>query len=334
MRKLVMLIMIISLFPSAAHANTNSKPADDPAAVYANRRQLIEGISLVTGIPWTYLAAIDQYERTMSVANKKTRPLKDGLIAIQFTESQWTGPLNPNPQETDPRTIAFFGGIGLDGDHDGKADRLSDEDSLFTAAAHLLKFGTSEEDFKIALWELYHNARAVDRIMQFVHIYSTFQTLALDEHAFPVPLHANYTYRSTWGARRGWGGLRIHEGTDIFAGHGVPVRSTCYGIVEIKGWNRYGGWRVGIRSIHNVYHYYAHLSGFNKEVLRNKVVKPGDVIGWVGSSGYGNPGTAGKFPSHLHYGLYRDFGYADWSFDPYPNLRRWEREEKQRRRSG
>ena len=27
------------------------------------------------------------------------------------------------------------------------------------------------------------------------------------------------------------------------AGHGVPVRSTCYGIVEVKGWNPYGGWR-------------------------------------------------------------------------------------------
>ena len=28
--------------------------------------------------------------------------------------------------------------------------------------------------------------------------------------------------------------------------------------------------------------------------------------GGVGSSGYGPPGTSGKFPPHLHYGMYKD----------------------------
>jgi len=299
---------------------------------HEERFALLTGMSALTGIPWTHLAACDQYERTMTRANPKTREMRDGLVAIQFSDREWAGALNPDKADTDPETIAFFGGIGLDGDGDGRADRMNDADVLYTFAARLLAHGTSPDDFRIALWETYRNSRAVDRIMQFVRIYETFGTLALDDHAFPLPPGSRYTYRSTWGARRGWGGLRIHEGTDIFAPYGTPVRSTCYGIVEAKGWNRYGGWRVGIRSIHNVYHYYAHLSGFHESVEPGRVVKPGDVIGWVGSSGYGRPGTSGKFPPHLHYGLYRDNGYFDWSFDPYPKLKQWEKEERNRLR--
>jgi murein DD-endopeptidase MepM/ murein hydrolase activator NlpD len=170
--------------------------------------------------------------------------------------------------------------------------------------------------------------------MQFAKIYAAFGTLDLHRHAFPLPIRADYSYRSTWGASRSWGGYRIHEGTDLFASYGVPVRSTCYGMIEEMGWNRYGGWRIGIRDLDNIYHYYAHLSGFNKKLHKGDIVKPGQVIGWVGSSGYGKPGTQGKFPPHLHFGLYRDNGVKEWSFDPYPHLKRWEREERQRAGKG
>lgn len=54
---------------------------------------------------------------------------------------------------------------------------------------------------------------------------------------------------------------------------------------------------------------------------------PGQTIGWVGSSGYGSPGTQGKFPPHLHYGIYRDRGITEWAFDPYPLLKQWENQE-------
>jgi hypothetical protein len=325
-------IAIISLctFCLVFTNNTHSQTTDDTFAVRLN---LFQQMSVMTGIPWTYLAAIDQYERSMTSVHREDRPVKDGLVAIYYSDDQWTGALNPDKEDRDPDSIAFFNGMGLDGNGDGLADRNSDEDVLYTMASHVLSSGTSVQDFRIGLWETYKNSRSVERIMQFVNIYSEFETLELEKHAFPLPLRADYSYRSTWGARRGWGGRRIHEGTDLFASYGYPVRSTCYGIVEIQGWNRYGGWRVGIRSINNVYHYYAHLSGFSKKLFLGKVVSPGETIGWVGSSGYGKPGTQGKFPPHLHYGLYRDAGYTDWSFDPYPYLLRWEREERQRIRS-
>lgn len=315
--------------PAVIEAQAPKAPVSG-APMLADRKALFDHISTLTGVPWNDLAAVDQYDRTISQVKK--RPLDGGLIDIYYSEEEWAGVDNPDRADTNPLSISFFGGRGLDGSGDGQADRLNDTDKLYTMARYLMKYGTSLEQFRIGLWEYYHNSRAVERITQFSKIYGTFDTLNLSDHAFPLPLGADYSYRSTWGASRGWGGYRIHEGTDLFAGYGVPVRSTCYGIIEIMGWNPYGGWRVGIRDVFNMYHYYAHLSGFNKKVKAGDVVKPAQVIGWVGSSGYGKPGTSGKFPPHLHYGLYRDNGLAEWSFDPYPSLKKWEREERQSRK--
>jgi murein DD-endopeptidase MepM/ murein hydrolase activator NlpD len=216
------------------------------------------------------------------------------------------------------------------------AEIENDLDVLATLISTLQKakspeyLGLRNEDWRIALWEYYQNPRAVERIQQFAHIYATHQTLDLGKTRFPLNVKAHYTYNSTWGAKRGWGGKRIHEGTDLFAPSGTAIYSVCYGIVEQMGWNPYGGWRIGIRDLQNRYHYFAHLSGFDKKIRIGDVVNPSIRIGWVGSSGYGKPGTTGKFPPHLHYGIYRDHGYEDWSFDPYPMLRKWEREMKKK----
>lgn len=317
-------VMLTACLPAGAAPASKSSAQED---INAQRRQLYDNVSTVTGIPWHYLAAIDQYERTITKARPRTRPKPAGLIAIYIPPEKWAGELNPDKEETSPGTIRFFGGIGLDGDGDGKAERVNDADILYTMARHVLTYGTNEDDFAISLWEYYHNTRAAQRIMQFSKLYAKYDRLDLTRHAFPLPVRADFSYRSTWGTARSYGGYRIHEGTDIFARHGVPVRSTNYGVVEIKGWNRFGGWRIGIRDLDNVYHYYAHLSGFEKSLKVGDIVEPGQTIGWVGSSGYGRPGTQGKFPPHLHYGMYRDRGLIEWSFDPYPSLRAWEREE-------
>ncbi|WP_420852235.1 M23 family metallopeptidase [Paenibacillus hamazuiensis] len=322
----VLLLAQIWLAPPAS-AETGSQP-NDMKKTFADRKDLFDKVSALTGIPWYYLAAVDQYERAMGLAKK--RPAAGKLVSIHFTELQWVGVLNPDHADTNVASIRLFQGLGRDGSGDGIADRSNDLDVLYSMAELLLQYGTHDEDMRIGLWEYYQNTRSVDRIEQFAKIYARFDTLDLHEHTFVMPLKSEYTYRSTWGASRGWGGYRIHEGTDIFADYGVPVRSATCGVIEEMGWNPYGGWRIGIRDLNSVYHYYAHLSGFNKELKEGDVMKPGQVIGWVGSSGYGKPGTSGKFPPHLHYGLYRDNGLTDWSFDPYPHLKKWEREERRR----
>lgn len=329
MRLSLILLLLISclIFPKSVTMAAN-QPAPD---LYAVRMELYKKVEAATNIPWYYLAAIDQYERNVRLARKDI-PKAEGAIGIYFKPEVWTGVLNPDHNDENPQSILYFDGIGLDGDGDGKANRLDDEDVLFAFANYLLSYGIDHENLKIGLWEYYHRDKTVGIIIGKAQLYRHFNRLALEDHSFPLPLRANYSYRSTWGDARGWGGRRIHEGTDIFAGYGVPVRATSFGIIEMKGWNKYGGWRIGIRDINNNYHYFAHLSGFAKDLNVGQIVEPGMVIGGVGSSGYGPPGTSGKFPPHLHYGMYKDNGYTEWSYDPHPHLRLWERQERQRTR--
>ncbi|MCM3567578.1 M23 family metallopeptidase [Neobacillus mesonae] len=302
--------------------------AKEPGAnPYQERMLLYKKVETVTQVPWYYLAAIDQYERNMRSV-RRDLPKPNGVLGIYFPKEVWAGPANPNLLEENPAIIQFFNGIGVDGNGDGKASLNQDEDVLYAMANYLTAYGVDHDNIKIGLWNYYKRDRTVGSIATYAKLYRHFGRLDLDKRVFPVPLHSNHSYRSTWGDRRGWGGRRIHEGTDIFAGYGVPVRATCYGVVEIKGWNKYGGWRIGIRDINNTYHYFAHLSGFAKDIHVGQIVEPGTVIGGVGSTGYGPPGTSGKFPPHLHYGMYKDNGRLEWSFDPYPHLARWKQLER------
>ncbi|TQR21383.1 peptidase M23 [Psychrobacillus vulpis] len=277
--------------------------------------------------PWYYLAAVDQYERNIQQVRNDI-PERDGVVAIQFSDDFWTGILNPMREDIDLTSIVFFNGNGSDANQDGFADRKNDDDVILTMAEYLGTYGPSEIDFKRALKEYYHRDETVNQILIISKIYKHFETSNLDKHAFPLAINHDYSYRSTWGDRRGWGGRRMHEGTDLFASYGVPVKSTSYGIIEIMGWNDYGGWRIGIRDIHNTYHYYAHLSGYQKGIKEGDILEPGAIIGYVGSSGYGKKGTSGKFPPHLHYGMYKYNGRIEWAYDPFPSLKRWEREER------
>lgn len=322
MRAAFILITCLLLFSAAFDAHAQEQ--DD---VYNKRMELYKKVETVTQIPWYYLAAIDQYERSVRLA-RRDLPKAEGIMGIYFRPEQWAGFTNPNSSDENPVSIQFFDGLGVDGDGDGKASINNDEDVLYSFAHYLLSYGTDPENLKIGLWNYYKRDRAVGIIDGKAKIYRHFGRIDLDKHVFPVPIRSNHSYRTTWGDARGWGGRRIHEVTDIFAGYGVPVRATNYGIVEMKGWNRYGGWRIGIRDINNTYHYFAHLTGFARDIRVGQVVEPGKIIGGVGSSGYGPPGTSGKFPPHLHYGMYKDNGYTEWSFDPYPYLRLWERQER------
>ncbi|KKO50889.1 M23 family metallopeptidase [Paenibacillus sp. DMB20] len=325
-------------YAEAGHTLRSEKAVSAPKPkeedVFSTRKALYDRIQAVTQVPWYRLAAIDQYERTLTRVHPKDRKHPQREIGIFVPPTAWAGPLNPNPEDTYPPTIELYSGMGRDGDGDGLADPNNNVDLLYSMASKLKPFGHSRDDFGIGLWSYYQNSRAVQRVLQYAKLYETFGKLDLFDHAFPLPVRSDYSYRSTYGMGRSWGGYRIHEGTDLFARYGVPVRSTCYGVVELKGWNRYGGWRIGIRDLNNHYHYYAHLQGFEKGVRAGDVVTPGQTIGWVGSSGYGKPGTSGKFPPHLHYGIYRDTGLSEWSFDPYPLLKQWELQERKALRKG
>ena len=154
---------------------------------------------------------------------------------------------------------------------------------------------------------------------------------------FPVP-DSSYdqngygvSFTDSWMESRSFGGERGHEGCDIMAaynkrGH-YPVVSISDGIVEKMGWLKLGGYRIGIRSLHGVYFYYAHLSDYAPDLSVGDEVLAGELLGFMGDTGYSEtPGTTGYFPVHLHIGIYlNEKDGTEKSYNPYPFLKELER---------
>ena len=136
---------------------------------------------------------------------------------------------------------------------------------------------------------------------------------------FPLPKTVKYGYEPGFGDGRSFGGERYHGGVDIIVAKGTPVRSVCNGVVTNKGWLTLGGYRIGVMDAFGVYHYYAHLSAY-ADVEIGDAVSAGQVLGYVGSTGYGPEGTDDQMVPHLHFGLYVN----DVAVDPYEYLRLWE----------
>ena len=130
-------------------------------------------------------------------------------------------------------------------------------------------------------------------------------------------------YGDSFMMERTYGGKRGHEGCDIMASYnhrGVyPVVSVCDGTLEKIGWLPQGGWRLGIRSKTGVYYYYAHLSDYMKEYQIGEQIRAGEVIGFMGDTGYSEiEGTTGNFDVHLHFGIYlNDKNGKEYAINPY-----------------
>lgn len=150
-----------------------------------------------------------------------------------------------------------------------------------------------------------------------------------DVKYFPVPksttdAEMQVTYTNSWMAERTYGGKRGHEGTDLMATQNVagvyPIISMTDGIVQSKGWLEKGGYRIGVEAPSGAYFYYAHLESYASLEVGDEV-QAGDLLGFMGDSGYGEEGTTGKFPVHLHVGIYIYPEGEETSVNPYWVLR-------------
>ncbi len=124
------------------------------------------------------------------------------------------------------------------------------------------------------------------------------------------PIAEGYWYKDfdDFGDGRSYGYKRKHFGHDLMSSIGTPIIAIESGIVEVLGWNQYGGWRIGIRSFDGKrYYYYAHLRKdhpFNDRTKEGQTVKAGDVIGYSGQTGYSKKENVNNIDSpHLHVGM-------------------------------
>ena len=116
-----------------------------------------------------------------------------------------------------------------------------------------------------------------------------------------------YQHYDDFGAARSFGYRREHLGHDMMGQIGTPIIAVESGYVEAIGWNRYGGWRIGIRSFDNKrYYYYAHLRKDHPyaDLSEGDIVTAGDVIGYLGMTGYSDKENVNNINiPHLHFGL-------------------------------
>lgn len=124
----------------------------------------------------------------------------------------------------------------------------------------------------------------------------------------PIAKGYYYSHYDDFGAGRSYGFDRKHLGNDLLGDIGTPIISIESGIVEQIGWNKYGGWRIGIRSLdHKRYYYYAHFRQnhpYPPGIEKGQIVKAGDVIGYLGRTGYSTTENVNNIDkNHLHWGL-------------------------------
>lgn len=124
----------------------------------------------------------------------------------------------------------------------------------------------------------------------------------------PIAKYYPYSHFDDFGVSRSYGFKRKHLGHDMMGQVGTPIIAVESGYVEAMGWNRYGGWRIGIRSFDKKrYYYYAHLRQnfpYNKSLKEGSVVQAGDVIGYLGRTGYSIKENVNNIRTpHLHFGI-------------------------------
>ena len=161
----------------------------------------------------------------------------------------------------------------------------------------------------------------------FQELYGYYSAVLSGLAYFPVPKleTAEVSYTDSWYQLRTYGGNRRHEGCDLMASNNkrgfFPIISITDGVVEKMGWLDQGGYRIGIRTERGGYFYYAHLFSYAPELQIGDTVLAGQLLGFMGDSGYGPEGTIGQFDVHLHLGIYVNSSIGEMSVNPFQILK-------------
>ena len=111
------------------------------------------------------------------------------------------------------------------------------------------------------------------------------------------------TFVDTWGAPRSGG--RRHQGVDLLAARGTPVRAIHDGVLFRVDQGGLGGLFIWLRSPWGDEYYYAHLDGFGPGIRTGVTAEQGDLIGYVGTSG-----NSPDYIPHLHFEYHPGGGSA------------------------
>ena len=113
-------------------------------------------------------------------------------------------------------------------------------------------------------------------------------------------------------------GTRVHEAIDLLSPRGTPVVAVDDGVVKKLFTSAAGGLTVYQFDPSETYaYYYAHLDSYAEGLVEGKVLKKGDRVGYVGTTGNAPPGTP-----HLHFTVFKLGADKRWwegtPINPYP----------------
>lgn len=124
--------------------------------------------------------------------------------------------------------------------------------------------------------------------------------------------------QDTYNQKRG--SDRIHEALDILAPKGTPVVAAADGSVRKLFTSKPGGLTLyQFDPTESFVYYYAHLDGYAPNIVEGSVVKQGQLLGYVGSTGNADPNAP-----HLHFAIFKLKPDKHWwegtPINPYPLL--------------
>lgn len=250
------------------------------------------------GVDWLLIAAIHKIETNFS---QNVAVSSAGAIGhTQFMKCTWLGYGYPGcssaPKEvyTNVSLINKYGGYGVDGNKNGKADPWELEDSIYATAKYLaasMHGKTEEEKIRSAIYAYNHADWYVDQVLSYYEMFKkgggTTTVEIKGNKAWVCPFTKNLT--SYFGSRTsptsGKSG-EFHKGIDISSSgiYGKPVTAYASGTVVYSQYNSGGyGYLVIIDHGNGLKTYYAHMK--QQGVPVGTKVKAGQVVGYVGSTG-------------------------------------------------
>ena len=125
------------------------------------------------------------------------------------------------------------------------------------------------------------------------------------------PVAGKHTYSNDYGAPRSQGG---HQGNDVMAARGVPVRAVADGAIKrlTRTETGLGGLWIWLKDTSGNEYYFAHLNEIAAGIDVGTAVTAGQVIGTVGNTGDARYGA-----THLHFEVHPGGGGA---VNPYTDL--------------
>ena len=258
------------------------------------------------GVPWWFLAAVAWKESSFRPLAENSSTGCFGLMGVSPTNWKHYAPqlgFDPEADRANPRAQVMVGAYMLK-NHLGNIDWSGDWKEatlpgLTFYSGHRSKGGIIDK----AAMERCRKEYAEE-------VWAKAEAFRSVPSAWPVPDYTEIS--SCYGYRRHsiTGAWQVHNGIDIPAPMGAKVVSVSGGVAYVDyDPGGYGNYIVVKDAVHE--YYYAHLSAAT--VVSGQVVRPGEAIGLVGSTG------ASTGP-HLHFGV-KILDSNTW-LDPLSILRR------------